>query len=101
MKRSNNIRYLGIASVILLACLLIFYRLSIERVPDVQTSKEVVVLAHNAPGSYYVGGDGKYTGLEYDLATLFVKELGPAYRIKLVNVVSRFVHEQYIGFAQH
>jgi len=86
MKRSNNIRYLGIASVILLACLLIFYRLSIERVPDVQTSKEVVVLAHNAPGSYYVGGDGKYTGLEYDLATLFVKELGPAYRIKLVNV---------------
>ena len=86
MKASNNIRYLGIASVILLACLLIFYRLSIQRVPDVQTSKEVVILAHNAPGSYYVGGDGEYTGLEYDLATLFVKELGPAYRIKFVNV---------------
>lgn len=86
MKVSFNRRYLGIASVVLLACLLIFYRLSIQRVPDVRTSKEVVVLAHNAPGSYYVGGDSEYTGLEYDLAILFVKELGPEYRIKFVNV---------------
>jgi membrane-bound lytic murein transglycosylase F len=86
MKFTKNKRIAGIASVLLLVCLLVFYRLSIQRVPDVQSSKEVVVLAHNAPGSYYVGGDGKYTGLEYDLANLFVKELGPEYRIKFVNV---------------
>jgi membrane-bound lytic murein transglycosylase F len=88
MKFTKNKRIAGIAAVILLACTLVVYRLSIQRVPDAQTSKEVVVLTHNAPGSYYVGGDGEYTGLEYDLATLFVKELGPEYRIKFVNVNS-------------
>lgn len=82
----KNKRFIGIASVILLACALVIYHFSIRRVPDAQTSKEVVVLTHNAPGSYYVGGDGEYTGLEHDLATLFVKELGPEYRIKFINV---------------
>ena len=86
MKFTKNKRIAGIAAVILLACTLVIYRLSIQRVPDVQTSKEVVVLTHNAPGSYYVGGDGEYTGLEHDLATLFVKELGPEYQVKFENV---------------
>ena len=88
MKASEKTRYLGIASVVLLACLLVFYRLSIRRVPDPQTSKEVVVIGHNAPGSYFVGGNGEYTGLEYDLANLFVKDLGPEYHVKFINVDS-------------
>jgi membrane-bound lytic murein transglycosylase F len=88
MKASEKIRYLGIASVVLLACLLIFYRFGIRHVPDAQTSKEVVVIGHNAPGSYFVGGNGEYTGLEYDLANLFVKDLGPEYHLKFINVDS-------------
>lgn len=86
MKLSANPRYLGIAAVILLVCLVALYRISLKRVPPVETSKELVVLTHNAPGSYFVGGDGEYTGLDYDLATLFAKELGPEYRVKFVTV---------------
>ena len=86
MKFLNKRGLFGIVLAISLACFLIVYRFNVQRVPDVQTSKQLVVLTHNAPGSYYVGGDGEYTGLEHDLATLFVKELGPEYRVKFENV---------------
>lgn len=86
MKFLNNSKVIGIASVVLLACLLVFYRFSIQRVPDVQSSKELVVLTHNAPGSYYVGGNGEFAGLDYDLANLFLKDLGPEYKIKFITV---------------
>jgi membrane-bound lytic murein transglycosylase F len=53
-------------------------------VPNVQKSKELVILVHNAPGSYYIDGNGKEAGLDYDLANLFVKDLGSEYQVKFV-----------------
>ncbi|NCA27573.1 MAG: lytic transglycosylase F, partial [Methylophilaceae bacterium] len=69
---------------ILLACS-VFYYLQHKRVPKVEKSKELVVLTHNAPGTYYVNGKGEYSGLEYDLATLFAEDLGPEYRVRFVT----------------
>lgn len=54
--------------------------------PDPYTSKEIVVVTHNGPNTYYVDGNDQFAGLEYDLATLFVKDLGPEYSVKFVLV---------------
>jgi membrane-bound lytic murein transglycosylase F len=49
-------------------------------------SKEIVVVTHNGPNTYYIDGNDQFAGLEYDLATLFAKELGPEYTVKFVVV---------------
>ncbi|WP_082889210.1 membrane-bound lytic murein transglycosylase MltF [Methylovorus sp. MM2] len=54
--------------------------------PDAQLSKELIVVTHNGPNTYYVNGEGQYAGLEYDLVKLFVKELGPEYSVKFLIV---------------
>jgi len=53
-------------------------------------SNELVFVTHNGPTTYYLNGDNEYAGIEYDLATLFVKKYAPEYRIKflLVNSIS-------------
>ena len=52
--------------------------------------KEIVFVTHNGPVTYYMNGDNQFAGIEYDLATLFVKEYAPDYQIKflLVNSIS-------------
>ncbi|CAG0995723.1 membrane-bound lytic murein transglycosylase F [Methylophilaceae bacterium] len=52
--------------------------------PDPRTSKELVVVTHNGPNTYYVDGNNQFAGLEYDLATLFARELGEDYTVKFV-----------------
>ena len=44
-----------------------------EPLPDVRQSKELVVVTHNGPNTYYVDGDNHFAGLEYDLARIFIK----------------------------
>jgi membrane-bound lytic murein transglycosylase F len=52
--------------------------------------KELIFVTHNGPTTYFVNGDSQVAGIEYDLATLFVKDYAPDYQIKflLVNSVS-------------
>lgn len=52
--------------------------------------KEIIFVTHNGPSTYYVNGDNEFAGIEYDLATLFVKEYAPDYQVKflLVNSIS-------------
>jgi membrane-bound lytic murein transglycosylase F len=57
-----------------------------EPLPDVRQSKELVVVTHNGPNTYYVDGDGRYAGLEYDLLRLFAKDLGPDYKVSFLIV---------------
>lgn len=52
--------------------------------PDPQSDKEIVVVTHNGPNTYYVDGSNHFAGLEYDLVKLFAKELGPDYSVKFV-----------------
>lgn len=59
--------------------------------PEVRQSKELVVVTHNGPSTYYVNGDNEFSGLEYDLAKLFVKDLGPEYSVKFL-VVGNITH---------
>lgn len=48
--------------------------------------KEIVVVTHNGPNTYFINGDNKLAGLEFDLATLFVKDLGEDYSLKFLVV---------------
>lgn len=57
-----------------------------EPLPDVRQSKELIVVTHNGPNTYYVDGDNTYAGLEYDLVRLFVKDLGPDYHASFLVV---------------
>lgn len=75
--------YVMIASILLL-CLATLYYFSHQRTPNVRKTKELVVVTHNAAGTYYVDGKGKYAGLEYDLAMLFAKDLGEDYRVRFI-----------------
>ncbi len=54
--------------------------------PSVAQSKELVIVTHYGPNTYYIDGDNQYAGLEYDLAKLFAADLGDDYRIKFVVV---------------
>jgi membrane-bound lytic murein transglycosylase F len=56
-------------------------------------SHELVFVTHNGPATYYLNGDNEYAGIEYDLATLFVKKYAPEYQIRflLVNSISEVI----------
>lgn len=47
-----------------------------ETVPPVRQGGELVVITRNSPTTYYEDAQGNYAGLEYDLVTLFARELG-------------------------
>lgn len=44
-------------------------------------SEELVVLVRNSPTTRFLGADGKYTGIEQDLAELFARDIGKRLRI--------------------
>lgn len=56
--------------------------------PSVKESRELVVVTHNGPSTYYVNGQKEFAGFEYDLAKLFAQdlgaELGAEVRLKIV-----------------
>lgn len=56
-------------------------------------TKEVVIVTHNGPSTYYVDSNNEYAGFEYDLVKLFISDLGADYRVKflLVNNISEVI----------
>jgi membrane-bound lytic murein transglycosylase F len=54
--------------------------------PAPRQSHEIVVVTYNSPTTYYVNGSNDFAGLEYDLAKLFVQELGADFKVKFVVV---------------
>jgi membrane-bound lytic murein transglycosylase F len=49
-------------------------------------NKEIIVVTHNGPTTYYIDGENQPAGLEYDLINLFIKDLGPEYSAKFLIV---------------
>jgi membrane-bound lytic murein transglycosylase F len=69
------------AVVLLTAC-----QEPVRPLPDPMVSKEIVVVTHNGPNTYYIDGNDQIAGLEYDLATKFAESLGPEYSVRFVLV---------------
>ena len=64
--------------------------------------KTLTFVTHNSPTTYYVNGESQYAGLEYDLATLFISDYAPEYKIKfqVVNSISEVIPTLLKGKAQ-
>ncbi|NOT14001.1 MAG: membrane-bound lytic murein transglycosylase MltF [Methylotenera sp.] len=82
-------------SHLLLSSLIVLYLSSCkpnapqDTLPTIDPNKkEIVFVTHNGPTTYYLNGEGQPAGIEYDLATLFVKEYAPDYQIRFVLVNS-------------
>ncbi len=73
--------FIILAAIVLTAC-----QEPAKPLPEPNASKEIVVVTHNGPNTYYIDGSDQFAGLEYDLATLFAKDLGPEYTVKFVVV---------------
>lgn len=54
--------------------------------PDPSITKEIIVVTHNGPNTYYIDGSDQPAGLEHDMAMLFARELGPEYTVKFLLV---------------
>jgi membrane-bound lytic murein transglycosylase F len=52
--------------------------------PAALQSRELVVITHNGPNTFYFAGDGRASGLEHDLATQFAAYLGPDFKVKFL-----------------
>lgn len=52
-------------------------------IPAPSQSGELVVLTHNGPTTYFEAADGKASGFEYDLVTLFAQQYG--YKVRFVE----------------
>lgn len=59
---------------------------SVKPLPDPSITKEIIVVTHNGPNTYYIDGSDQPAGLEHDLVMLFAKELGPDYTVKFLLV---------------
>lgn len=60
-----------------------------DKIPDIDPNKkEIVFVTHNGPATYYLNGEGLPAGIEYDLATLFMKDFAPDYEMRFVFVNS-------------
>lgn len=57
--------------------------------PVVDKNKVITFVTMNSPSTYFINGENKLAGLEYDLAKLFVADLGADYQLKFI-VVSDF-----------
>jgi len=60
-------------------------------IPPVQKSRELVVLTRNSPTTYYEDAQGNYAGLEYDLVSLFAKELGVNVRFVVAAELNKII----------
>lgn len=78
---------------ILLACSLSACQPSaeIDDLPPIDPNKkEIVFVTHNGPTTYYLNNENQPAGIEYELASLFVKHAFPDHEIRfqLVNSIS-------------
>lgn len=64
--------------------------------------KSLIFVTHSGPTTYYLDGNNKPAGMEYDLAKLFVAQYMPDYQIKfyLVNSISDVIPALLKGDAQ-
>jgi len=66
----------------------------VDRTPAIDAKKkEIVFVTHNGPTTYYLNNDNQPAGIEYDLATQFVNDYYPDYKIRfvLVNSISEVI----------
>lgn len=79
--------------ILLMTLLLMGCQEPAKPLPNPQQSKEIIVVTHNGPSTYYYSGNNQYAGLEYDLVRNFVRELGPEYSVKflVVNNISQVI----------
>ncbi|MPS48033.1 membrane-bound lytic murein transglycosylase MltF [Methylobacillus sp.] len=79
--------------IFLLALLLMACKEAPKPLADPRTTKEIIVVTHNGPSTYYYSGNNQYAGLEHDLVRNFVRELGPEYSVKflVVNNISQVI----------
>lgn len=72
----------------------------IEPTSNTKKGKIITFVTLNSPNTYYVDGNKEFSGLEYDLAKLFVKELGDDTQLKLIvanninQVISTLLHRK-------
>jgi membrane-bound lytic murein transglycosylase F len=71
--------------LLVLACLLAGCPEAPKPVPPVAQSAELVVLTVNGPATYFEDAQGMPSGFEYDLATMFARELGVKTSFVLVD----------------
>jgi membrane-bound lytic murein transglycosylase F len=69
----------------LLACLVVGCEEAPRPIAPIAESGELVVLTVNGPSTYFEDAQGEPSGLEYDLVTLFAKDLGVKARFVLVD----------------
>jgi len=63
----------------------------VDKAPAIDPNKkEIVFVTHNGPSTYYLNNDNQPAGIEYDLASLFVKTYFPDHEVRflLVNSIS-------------
>jgi len=76
----------------LLACLAVGCEQAPKPIAPVAESGELVVLTVNGPSTYFEDAQGLPSGLEYDLATMFAKELHAKATFVLVENPARIDH---------
>ncbi len=54
--------------------------------PKKINKRELIFVTYNSPTTYYLNSHNSFSGLEYDLATLFVTKYAPEYQIKFLLV---------------
>ena len=54
------------------------------KIEHADARKTITFVTTNSSNTYYIDSNQKHAGLEYDLANLFVKELGDDYQIKFI-----------------
>jgi membrane-bound lytic murein transglycosylase F len=84
---------------LLIACLAPACEEAPRPVPPVAQSGELVVLTLNGPATYFEDAQGLASGFEYDLATLFAKELGAKAQFLLAESPARIDKELRAGQA--
>lgn len=80
---TGSMRFL---TILLMALLVTGCKKPAPLLPPVREGKELVIVTHNGPATYYVNGQNEFSGLEYDLAKLFAKELGDDVKLKVIVV---------------
>jgi membrane-bound lytic murein transglycosylase F len=65
-------------------------------IPPPSQSGELVVLTHNGPTTYFEGANGKPSGFEYDLVTLFAQQYG--YKVRFVEAAN--LHDMFTMLSQ-
>ena len=91
-KLHNRPLFLANASVLLCTLLLITScnqpeddtKIVLEPTVEARKKNVITFVTLNSPNTYYVDGNREFAGLEYDLAKLFVKELGNDTQLKLI-----------------